>query len=521
MVMSASNTKKIVLNVLATYARSLLSFIFGLFTVRWILEALGHSDYGLYGVVGGVMMFIAMLSATQSATIARYYAFAIGKETINGNEESEDNELKHLFNTAISIHLVLPIILISLGYPIGVYAFNHWLNIPVGRMPACVFVFKCSLFSLLISTLTAPFTAMYIAYQLIRQLVLFSLVNVFGLVIVAYLLLHIQGDRLEWYASMLLLLNVIVCSLHCAFAVRQFPACRIVLPQMFDFRRMGEVLRYSGIKFCGDIAWCGRNVGNSFVTNINFGTLGNAAWGVASQLSMQAESLCATLNNAFAPAITTEEGAGRRDEMIRMSFRSCKFGSLLLLLVTVPLLVEMDFWLKIWLKSPPQGAGELCRCLIFSSTITYLTKGHQLAIQAFGKIGKWQLFDAIGYLSGIPFACMLALSGVGLVSIGYAHIASICLVSIFRIVFARNIVGASILEWTRQVLSPILLVWLSAFVVATFMSKVCPANLFGFCAVVGFSVITTGIAGWAVAVTPLERNYIISRIESRWKKWQN
>ena len=520
--MSSSSTKKIVLNVAATYARSLISFIFGLFTVRWILEALGHSDYGLYGVVGSVMVFIAMLNTTQSATIARYYAFAIGNGIREGRMAGDGgNELRRLFNTAMSIHILLPIILIGIGYPIGVYVFENYLNIPPGRMEACLFVFRCSLVSLLVSTLSAPCTAMFIAYQLIRQLVLFSFVNVFGLVVVAYSLLHINGDRLKWYALMLLFLNLVVCMLHCIFARRQFPACRIVLSEMFDGRRIKDVLRYAGIKFAGDVAWCGRNLGNSFVTNINFGTLGNAALGVAGQLSMQAESLCATLNNAFAPAITTEEGAGRREEMIKMAFRSCKFGSLLLLLVTIPLLVKMECWLLVWLKTPPSGASLLCTCLIFSSTVSYLTKGHQLAIQAQGSIGRWQFFDSIGYLSGIPIACLLVWLGLGLGSVGYAHIISICLVSISRLVFARCLVGASIRNWIRQVLLPVAVVWMMSFAVAVATDRLSPAGLAGLCMVVVSSALTTIVVGWIVAFSAVERKYLVSRIKSRIEKWKN
>lgn len=519
---SLTSPRKIILNVVATYARSLLSFVLGLFTVRWILEALGHSDYGLYGVVGSVMIFISMLNSTQSATVARYYAFAIGLGSKDGVlRNPHHDELRALFNTAISIHLVLPIVLIGIGYPIGIYAFHHWLNVPDGRMEACVFVFRCSLASLFCSTITAPCTAMFIAHQLIRQLVLFSLVNVFGLVAIAYSLLHISGDRLKIYALMMLAINLVVCLLHIYFARRQFPSCRIVVAEMFDAMRIKDVLRYTGIKFLGDIAWCGRNMGNSFVTNIYFGTLGNAAFGIAGQLSMQAESLCATLNNAFAPAITTEEGAGRRMEMVKMAFRSCKFGSVMLLLLTVPLLIKMDYWLKVWLKNPPEGAGLLCSCLIFSSTITYLTKGHQLAIQAHGRIGKWQLFDSIGYLSGIPIACILAFCGCGIVSIGCAHIASMILVSLFRLVFARIIVGASIHEWIKVVLLPLCMVWGGSFVAATFVSKSLSNDMIGLCGVVMTSSMLALSLSWMVVFTPTERNYLINQVRRRIGIWKN
>lgn len=514
-----SSTKKIILNVAATYARSILSFVFGLFTVRWILEALGHSDYGLYGLVGGIMTFLSMLNATQSASVARFYAYAIGKKSVT-IEESCNKELNRLFNAALAMHMALMAIIVIIGYPIGIYAINHWLDVPANRIEAALFVLKCSFVSLVATAIVAPYTAMFVGYQLIRQLVLFSFVQVFGIVAVAYLLLRIDGDRLKWYAAMMLFLTIVVCLLHFIFATLRFRECRIRFRFMVDTTRICEILRFSTLKLMGDIAWCCLNAGNSFVTNLNFGTLGNAANGVATQLSTQAASLGVTLNNAFAPAITMEEGAGRRNEVIKMALQSCKFGSLLWMLVAVPLFVEVDNWLVIWLKNPPLGASILCRCFLVSVTITFLTKGLQLAIQAHGKIGRWQLFDSLSYIAGVPIAILLALMGYGLCSIGLANIAAMCLVAIFRLIFSRKLLGVSIRQWLKRVVAPLLLLGLGTYMIALSCAGVIGNGVSAIIVVTGLSTCSILVLGWLIAFTKEEKIYLKGVIRSRIDKWK-
>ena len=59
--------RRIFLNIIATYGRSLYALVCGLFISRWVLAALVKTDFGLYGVVGG-MMGIELLACTMRPT---------------------------------------------------------------------------------------------------------------------------------------------------------------------------------------------------------------------------------------------------------------------------------------------------------------------------------------------------------------------------------------------------------------------------------------------------------------------
>ena len=55
-----SPNRRILLNIIATYGRSLYALVCGLFICRWVLAALGKTDLGLYDAVGGMMVIVLL-----------------------------------------------------------------------------------------------------------------------------------------------------------------------------------------------------------------------------------------------------------------------------------------------------------------------------------------------------------------------------------------------------------------------------------------------------------------------------
>lgn len=495
--------KRILTNIFVTYGRSVISFLLSLFTARWILEALGEEDFGLYGVVGGVMFFVSLLNITQSTTVARFYAYSLGKD---------EKDLRSWFNSALSIHILLPLVLVSLGYCIGIYAFNHWLEIPDARLESCIWVFRLSMITLVISIVAVPYSAMFVAYQYISQLVIFSFVHVFGAVAAAYALFYVTGDRLKYYAVMSFSLSLIVYALQISVAYRKFACCRIAINEMFNKSKMWQMLKFSGIKLLGDFAWGVRNNGSAFVANIGIGSSANAALNVSTQLSTQASSLCNTISTAFVPAITTEEGAGRRLEMIKLSTRCCKFGSVLLLLISVPLIAEMGFWLKLWLKTPPSGSYELCVCMIIASLATYVTNGYQIAIQAHGDIFKWQTLDALCHIVAIPVACVFLWFGYGTVAIGCGFIVSSVLVSVLRLYFAKKLLKIGIFTWINEVMFPITGVWVVTYLLVLLIKTLIRSPILQFFAVGSFSVLFISALSWFLILDREEKCFVVKML---------
>lgn len=155
-----TENRRIFWNAIATYGRALFSLACGLFTARWALNALGVVDYGLVGLVGGLTVFIGFLNSTLGAAVGRFYTVAIGQEKSAADPVAAVEECRHWFNTALSIHFVVPLILMGIGYPIGAWAVRHYLTIPVDRVADCVWVFRFACVTCFLGMVSVPFGAM-------------------------------------------------------------------------------------------------------------------------------------------------------------------------------------------------------------------------------------------------------------------------------------------------------------------------------------------------------------------------
>ena len=128
-----SPNRRIFLNVLASYGRSILAIACGLFSTRWVLMALGQTDMGLYGLIGGLTLFVSFFNIQFSIAISRYFAHSIGLANKDGNDHRAVEECRHWFNVAVFIHILLPMILVCVGIVNVVQVLSSFSFIKMGE----------------------------------------------------------------------------------------------------------------------------------------------------------------------------------------------------------------------------------------------------------------------------------------------------------------------------------------------------------------------------------------------------
>ncbi len=451
-----TKSQRIVLNTIVSYGRTVLSMALGLFSSRWILKGLGVDDFGVFGVVGGIMTFVTILNSLLSSSVSRYYAHAIG-EAAAENVESNEN-LERWFNSALTIHWILPIILVLIGYPVGVYALGHWLQIPVGRENACIWILRLSMLTSFFHMVSVPYISMYMAKQLIAELSIWSVATTFTNFGIAYWMLSFNGDRLIMFAALTAIMPSIILLIQVWRARSQFAMCRVRFRYMFDFSRLSKIFSFA---FWDAFGWLGMTVrdnGSVLVLNHYYGTSLNAAYSLAHRVISYTTSLSASINGALQPAITTSVGEGKLDEAKSLAFKSCKFATLMILFFAVPVIVEIDELLYLWLQEPPAYTATFCRLVLISLVLQHLGWGHQIIMVAIGKIGMLQFILASICCSGLLFMIGLIWLGCGPESIGYMLIIVFGLMMITRVIFARKYFGMSLRYWLCRVCVPILIV---------------------------------------------------------------
>lgn len=490
-------SQRIIINTLATYGQSLLGMVLVLFSTRWLLVALGHEDYGIFGVVGSAILLMRILTAGLNVGITRFYAFSIGAGRSKKPEEAHE-DLMRWFNAALAIHVAMLVLIALIGLPLGEYAIINWLTIPDNRLDASIWVFRFSIVTALVSFFAAPFVSMLTAHQRIYVVSAADVLRSLGVCLIAFTMLHVPGDRLIAFALAMTCLGLLIQGLLITSAICSFPACRVRLAYLHEWGRLRKLFSFTGWKLFGKGSLVLREQGSPIVINLYFGPLANAAYTVANSLFNKANVLSSALNRAFQPAVIGAEGNGDRQKMLSMAMRVCKFGTLLVMLFVVPAILEMENLLNLWLVDPPEYAAKLCQWLLALLIVDRLTSGHALAINAFGKIAAFEVVQGMFLFSAVPLSAALFFIGFELSAIGGVFLMTTTLYCMSRVVFAKKLVNFPVFGWIRQVGMPVLFLLLAGAgiggtIISYFDDSVMRILLSTFCVVV---VVNTGAWVW-------------------------
>lgn len=446
----------IVVNALATYGQSLFGIALALFSTRWLLLALGHEDYGIFGVVGSAILLMRILTAGLNVGITRFYAYSIGNG-VNKNTDEARDDLMRWFNAALAIHVLLVLLISMIGLLLGEQLIENWLAIPEARIDASIWVFRFSIVTVLISFSSAPFVSMLTAYQRIYVVNIADVVRSIGVCVIAFAMLYTSGDRLIAYAFCMTCLGILVQGLLILSAIHSFPACRIRMPYLHDWQRISKLLSFTGWKLFGKGSLVLRQQGAQIVVNLHIGPLGNAAYTVANSLVSKADILSLALNRAFKPAVVSAEGAGNREKMLSMAMSVCKYSALMVVAFATPAIYEMENLLKLWLVDPPEYSAEICQWLLAMLIVDRITSGHSFAISALGKIAAFEMMQGLILISSLPLIVILFTRGYDLSWLGIIFFVTTTLYCIMRIIFASILVDFPFLLWFKKVALPVLL----------------------------------------------------------------
>lgn len=461
-------TKRIVLNIIATYGRSLYALICGLFTCRWVLQALGQEDYGLYGVIGGMVVFIGFINSVLGASVARFYAVSVGAANAAKDRTDAVELCRQWFTSALIVHMVVPVILLGIGWPLGEWAILHgWIVVPPDRLSACQWTFRFACTACFISMVSVPFSAMYTAKQYIAELTIYSFcVTTFNVVFFYYMVAH-SGDWLARYAAWMAVMVIVPAIIISSRAAIVFPECRLARHDRWKLTRIKELSLFAAWNAIGSLGAVLRMQGIAILVNRHpeFGPMRNSSISVSHQLAGQADTLAGSMLGAFQPAIANAWGAKQYEASLSLASQACKIGTLLSMIFMVPLALELEEVLRLWLKEPPIYAAGICWSVLAAHLIDRTSMGHMLVINASGKIACYQATLGGILISTLLIAWVFLWMKLGIYSVGWAIVMTMVLCAIGRVVFARSLVGMSSRCWLRGTMCPLLVVLVVSFAV--------------------------------------------------------
>lgn len=510
-------SQKVLVNMLASYGRSVLAAGLAIFSSRWVLTALGQSDYGLFSVVGSIILVVTFINGVMTGATIRHYAFWIGK----GDEE----ELKKWFNSVLTIHLALAVILVGFGYFAGEFAISHVLRIPPGREDACQRIFQISLISAFVSITSVPYSTMFLARQKITETAFWGIVNSTLNFILAWVIQFYSGDRLTFYSmGMTAAIVVTQLGLLCRSAYL-FKSCSIDFSMWGDKKRLREIFGFAGWNLFGSLGVSIRDQGSAILLNHFHGPRVNAAFGIANQVSTQVNQLSNSMIGAFSPEIIASEGRGDRSRVLSLSNRASKFGTFLVLLFAAPLILEMDYVLKIWLHTPPQYAASFCRFILCAFLIDRLTVGQMMAVYAKGLIAEYQVKVGLSLICSLPISWCLLKAGWNPFWVGASILISMIICSVWRVQMGGKLLGQSSWIWIKQVLVKTLVTTAICFACAGWARYLLPEGFIRLTMVGIIAILIILTSAWYLSFDASERKFasesfgkIFTRIKNSFSK---
>ena len=428
--------KRIFVNTAVTYSRTIVGVLLVLFSSRWVLLELGTSDFGLFSLIGSVLVFVSFLNTVLANGDARFFALMLGKQDNIG--------MKNLFKSSFVLHAWLAPILVLCGWIVGEIAIRFFLNIPGERIDAALVLLHISLFAVFFNMLSVPFRALFIAHQNIVSSTIIELVQTILFFVIAFLLRFYNGDKLIFYSLLYGVVQVLICLSFIFYAVHKYNYCVQLYKSNAEKSTITSLLKYAFWNSLGDLGHLIRTQGTAIVVNLLFGTHGNAALGIANQVSMQASGLSNSLLNATSPEIYRRTGTGEIKSAISLSEMLNKIAILLIAVLAVPIIVHIDELLELWLVSVPNHAANLCIAFIIMFIVERYTTGFLIMLKAVNHIARVQTTILISYSLSIVFPyCGLCdywgIEGIGISCVLSMILSRIAIVMNYKEVFRSSL----------------------------------------------------------------------------------
>ena len=502
--------KRIVLNIVATYGRSLYSLVIGLFAGRWVLMALGKTDFGLVGLIGGLTAFITFLNNLLASAVGRFYAVQVGasRKVIDPSEGID--ECRKWFNTALSIHTVVPIVLMLVGYPIGSWAIENFLEIPTGRIIDCIWVWRFACASCLVAMFNVPFQAMYTAKQEIAELTIYSFATTtLNAIFVCYMASH-PGYWLFKYSAWVCIIGIAPQILIAIRALMRYPECHIICAYLFSRDRYRSLFKFVTAQFWTNVAILLTSQGRAILVNKFMGATFNASMSVGNTVASQALTLSSSLSGAFWPAINNKAGERDLQGVRKLSFMTMRLSSVLVLFFAIPLAIEAKEILRIWLVTPPEFTVEICQAVLLGAILDRMTNAYATAIYGIG-VGVMRYSWVVGWgdIAIVALTWCLFVLGFNMWSIVIGLIASKVLAMVIRLYYGWKYIQFSFSEWLHSVFLPIGMLILLGGLFGVLPHLILGPSLKRILITTFMSEIVLLFASWFLLLDASEKNYIL------------
>lgn len=499
---NTSSNKRIAKNTLLLYARMLLLLVVSLYTSRVVLAALGIDDYGLYNVVGGIVTMFTFLNAAMGNASNRYITYALGK--------GDEKELREVVSATCLIHWIIAGIILLLAETVGLWLLCNKMVIPDGRWAAVLWVYQFSIVACVFSVISVPFNSMIIAHEKMGAFAFISIIDAVLKLLIAYLIQITSYDKLIYYGALVLCVSIFDRLIYQFYCYKHFNEARHI--KLKKVPQLKEMSAFAGWSLIGNLAFIGYTQGINILLNMFFGPAVNAARGVAVQIESAVKGFVINFQTAVNPQIIKTYAQKEFDRMHMLIYASSKFSFFLLFCMVLPICIESNTILNIWLKEVPHYATFFTILILIITLSEPLRNPIDRANQAAGNIRNYQIVEGGLLLLIVPLSYLILKIGCEPYAVFLVQLVVMYSVQIVRLFLVCHKIKMSKREYIKRVLLRVVGVAILSSIIPLLLHSVLLRSIGNSIITIIVSIISVLSCSFYIGLTKTERLLVMSKI---------
>lgn len=483
------------------YARMAITVFISLYATRLVLTALGVADFGLFNLVGGVIAMLGFLNSSMAEATQRFMSYAQG--------EGDLEKVKRIFNMSTILHAGIAVLMVIVLEIAGYFFFNGILNIAPERGEVAKIIYHFMVVSTFFTILSVPYEAVITSHE---NMLFYAVLGIIEAVLklgIALYITHSSFDHLVAYGFLMAILAIFLLILRRLYCHRNYVECVLDFRKYYEKDLMKEITSFAGWTLLVSTTSVIAVYGQGLVINVFFGTVVNAAQGIAAQISGQLGVFALTLSKAINPLIDKSEGAGNRDMMLRVTLIGTKISFFLLCFLLIPFIIEMPLLLNLWLKEVPKYTIVFCRLLLLKNLIDQLWMPLTNAIAAVGNIKNYKIISSVLYFLPVLLSYFFFIKGFSPSTIYILFIFFSFLQFLIVIHFAKNNCDLSLKFFFENIIFKCIMVFILFSIINYLPVFFIEDSIIRVLVILAIGGISFPVLIWHIGLTKVERLMVI------------
>lgn len=478
-----------------------LTMVVALYTSRVVLQVLGASDYGLYNVIGGILTMFTMFSGSLTIGTQRFLTFALG--------ENNFEKLQRIFSMALGLHVSLALLIFVLSETIGLWFFYEYLNIPEGRMTAAFWVYQFTILGFIVSLIQVPFQSCIVSHEKMSVYAYMGIYDAIMKLILVLMLQFISYDKLIVYAVLIFTVNLSSVLLYNIYCRKHFDECSFKMS--WDAKLAKEFSSYCGWNLIGGSYSFFTDQGINILLNIFCGTIVNAARGISMTVNSFVTAFVTNFQIVANPQIVKLYAAKEFDKLFSLIINNCRIAEYLYLVVAIPIFIEIEFVLKLWLVEYPPYTPVFVQIILIQSAWAPINQPVGMLIHATGKM-KWPALSTGLIVLIFPITYILLKMGYSPVAVYIVSAIMWLHINVCNLYFAHRYVGISVRIILKHVYANVIVGALIMFFVPFYISNLLDSGWIRFVTVSSISLFTSIVVIFLWGMTPNMRSFVFYKL---------